>query len=1041
MPDPVPAPAPPPDPTGVLSPDQVQAALRNASADSLATADLAPSSARTLDLSASRLGRVPAPAPDARDEQGKPFGRYRLLVEVGRGGMGVVWKAWDTQLRRIVALKLILSDGGITPMQSERFLREARLAAKLRHPGIVGVLDVGREGDQPYFTTEFIEGRSLDEAMKQEVAPRQAAVWAREIADSLAYAHENGVVHRDVKPGNVLLDASGRTFVMDFGLAKEVDLGGGEASSALRLTVSGSLVGTPQYMSPEQASGEPSRIGPASDQFSLGAVLYEMLTRRGPFDGNGLREVLNAIAELDPIPIRRLAPKVDRDLETICAKALEKDPSRRYATMRNLAVDLDRWIDGEGISARPISLAGRVVRRARKNRAATAASVAAFVLAIVGAGLWVHSELRRGRDVHAAQARADAEVLARTTADKAARDRAMAAQATAETALAKGGRVQNVLARWLLLSDTLSSMERAWYDSTRDEAERRRRAMKDWPRVEEFLSETPADATSQATARAFAGWTRLLCGNADGRGMYDESRRLDPDLPYGDLLEAFSTLSVYLAVMPIPQVTLGPTGPQPGATPPESALAREMHKTIETRLDAASEARIWGQGMADDLRKVAEAIRALAAGKAAEAEAGLTASLGSAAIQPFRTDILLARAKMRYLLCRFAEAQGDLDQVKKARPDCGEVYYFRGVVAQGEGMAAMAKGEDWHAAYRRGVEEYSQCILLVPGCWEAFNARAVLERALGDAEKAMGDLDRAVELYPRDVATLVNRGVAKEAKGDHAGAIQDYSAAIAVDAGCAAAYGNRGSSKHAAGDLDGAMEDYTKAVTLAPDLAQGWYNRGLLHEDRGDAKGAEADYGEAIARAPAFFEALLKRGTLRESQGDLAGALSDLDRAVSLRPKSADALFERGYVKQATHDEDGALADYTAAIEANPSCAEAYVNRAGVKRAKGDAAGALADLDEALRQRPGWDAALYNRGNALYDLGRTAEAKEGYDAALAANPKYVEAWHARAGVRALLGDVDGAIADTEQMLKLMPANHPDRPKVELELQKLKSRGR
>ncbi|MBI3268815.1 MAG: protein kinase [Planctomycetes bacterium] len=363
-----------------------------------------------------------APRPDAPSGAsppcGVPFGRHLLLQELGRGGMGVVWRAWDPELRRDVALKQVRAEGPLAAAQVERFQREARLAAQLRHPHIVAVHEVGIAEGLPYFTADFIPGEPLAARMERPLAVRLAITWVRAVADALQYAHGRGVVHRDVKPGNILIDREDRPWLVDFGLAKEVRLGGEETARAAPLTQSGALLGTPAYMSPEQARGRAADIGPAGDQFSLGATLYHLLTGRPPFEGETLYELLDAIARLEPVPPRARNSRLHRDLETICLRALQKEPERRYATVGEFAADLGRYLDGEAILARPESAWGRLFRRARKHRGglAAAATAVAFVLAGGGA-LW---RADRGRIEAELEARAicaqaaDASAVAKT---------------------------------------------------------------------------------------------------------------------------------------------------------------------------------------------------------------------------------------------------------------------------------------------------------------------------------------------------------------------------------------------------------------------------------------------------------------------------------------------------------------------------------------------------------------------------------------------------------------------------------------------------
>lgn len=309
------------------------------------------------------------------------LGRFQLQTVLGQGGFGRVYRAYDPQLDRLIALKVPTLSGD-EASRVKRFRAEARSAARLRHPNIVPTFDSGQIGDQFYIASQFINGRPLSAILKDDlIRPDQAVRWTIAIARALAYAHGMGIVHRDVKPHNVMLDERNEPQLMDFGLAKRVN----EDSE---MTTEGSVLGTPAYMAPEQARGELSKIGPHSDQYAVGAVLYELLSGKKPFDGPP-HSVIAQVLHQDPPPLRSLKPHLPADLEAICQRAMQKESERRYAGCEELADDLERFLRGEATLARPVTPVERLRRWTRRNPKLAAAFGAAAAALLLAAGLGI----------------------------------------------------------------------------------------------------------------------------------------------------------------------------------------------------------------------------------------------------------------------------------------------------------------------------------------------------------------------------------------------------------------------------------------------------------------------------------------------------------------------------------------------------------------------------------------------------------------------------------------------------------------------------
>src|SRR5262245_15806199 len=334
-----------------------------------------------------KMTQAAAPVRDALDEEsGGPappsqaetfpqtFGDYELLEEIGRGGMGVVYKARQISLNRVVALKRIRAGQLASPEEVARFRREAEAAAGLDHPHIVPILEVGEHAGQHYFTMKLIEGGNLNLNLARFTDAKASAELMIKIARAVHHAHQRGILHRDLKPGNILIDAEGQPHVSDFGLAQPIE-------KEAKLTQSGAIVGTAEYMAPEQARGEKG-LTTAADVYGLGAILYVLLTGKPPFQGDYNWETLKKVVEEEPVSPRSANRKVNRDLEAICLHCLEKQATKRYGSAEALATDLENWKVGSPISVRRTGMLRRSIKWARRHPA-RAALVAVVCLATV----------------------------------------------------------------------------------------------------------------------------------------------------------------------------------------------------------------------------------------------------------------------------------------------------------------------------------------------------------------------------------------------------------------------------------------------------------------------------------------------------------------------------------------------------------------------------------------------------------------------------------------------------------------------------------
>ncbi len=996
-------------------------------------------------------GGADGPGADAPTE-GKPFGRYRLLSQLGHGGMGVVWKAWDTALHRHVAIKGILSFGEADRTQVERFQREAQAAARLRHPNIVTVHDVGLIEGQHYICADLVEGESLDKRTAQPWPVRKALELVRAVAEALQYAHDQGIVHRDVKPANILLDAHGTPFVADFGLAKDV-----RGSDATAITGSGDLLGTPSYMSPEQARGNARGTGPASDQFSLGVVLYELLTGRRPFAAESHLGTMKLIAEADPPRPTTIQAKINRDVETICLKALEKDPSRRYARVGDLAADIGRYLDGEPIEAKPIGAIERLARKAAKHRAIlipTAAAVLLGVAAAIVAG--IAKQAREGEG------------------------EARAAQGVAESRLEKAQLVADVLGRWSLLGPQIAEMERLRFSALASRSERKERIDAAWASVEQFLQQTAPDPASRATARALAAWPRYLAaGAAEGTAWARSARGIDADVPFPQLMSALILLSETVDRQPMPGLDYAPTGlkflPSPADTPEQQRSKSE----IERLLAEAETCAVWGREGASAFHSTVDGLRAFQRGDYAAADRAFSLAIPAPDLRSLRNTLLSARAFARFYGSAFQDAILDLEVIREARPESASVHVSLGDLLTALAFQQERVGGDPRDTYRKAIASFDAAERLQPDVPTLHLGRGHAWDRLAQAEAARGaDVAEMVASSQADFRIeMTTDGLSARYARYDCGQLLSWWGMILT---------RNGGDPFPA--LDQAVEDFTHLLRDAPDDAGALSGRGYALTRLGEARTragsdarptwelALAGLDRAIDLDGKSIVALANRGHVLILLGEAASARgldprelyqradADLRAALRLAPEFVEGMRDlaalcldrarlaaaRGDDPRPTLDEGIRLLDR--ALGVRPGDPESLLARGSCHSTRAEAAAergadpsssfdlAVADLDAVLAVNPSHPAGRLNRGNALlrratWERSRGADpsktllrACDDFDEAVKRQPFDVNVWSSRAAARLRVAEdrlsrrqeagewIDGAIADLGEAL-------------------------
>ncbi len=907
---------------------------------------------------------------------------YDVLGVLGHGGMGVVYKAWHQRLRRAVALKMLLAGAYARPEELERFLREAEAVAGLRHANIVQVYDVGDLDGRPYFTMELVEGCSLAQKVAGTPQPaRAAAVLVATLAEAVQVAHQSGIVHRDLTPANILLTADGTAKITDFGLARRLD--GGEG-----LTLSGIPMGTPGYMAPEQARGHRDAIGPATDVYALGGLLYEMLTGRPPFRAETAAATLQQVLAEEPLPPSRLNSQVPRDLETICLKCLRKEPQRRYASAAELAEDLRRFAAGEPIRARPVGRLGRTIKwvRRRPTAAALIAATLLLVAAGIGATVWYVRDRQERR------------------VDEALRGQQINRDADAALAEAES-HLQDIRARLedpLEVGGLLSDID-LWQTTVK-------KSRQAWERAHSACDGNDRFVPQSTLSRLRAVEDTLL----REENAYRLAKELD-DIkskaltPIDGKLQIRKAMPGYAAFFTRQGLDV--------AQGDEAQLMAALRKS-SIRLVLAAALDNWADIAAHNNPNDQQLGRLLALARAADPD-------------PWRNRFRVAAVWQNHAaLTQLAEGvKVDQQSPTILAALANRLARTGGSAATIYNRAMLAHPRDFwlhlYAAYHAQkpadkVGLYHATLAVRPTSVVAYNNLGIALREQEDLPGAFAAYKKAIELEPNFATTYVNLGTVLWDNKDLPEAIAAFEKAIELDPKIALAYFNLGNALRDDKDLPEAIAAYKKAIEIDPKYTSAYVNLGNALWKQKDLPGAVAAFNKAIDIDPNFAPAHVNLGVFLRLQKDLSRAIAAFNKAIELDPKCVQAYVNLGVALRDQKDLPRAIAAFNKAIELDPNYAPAYDNLGIALRVQKDLSRAIAAFNKAIEVDPRIASTHVNLGAALWDQKDLSGAIAAFNKAIELDPNYAMTYLNYGVVLRDQKDLPGAITAFKKAIALDP---------------------
>jgi serine/threonine protein kinase/tetratricopeptide (TPR) repeat protein len=911
---------------------------------------------------------------------------YRILGELGRGGMGVVYKARQLGLNRTVALKMIIAGAHASGDQVLRFQAEAEAVARLLHPNIVQVYDIGKQDGLPYFSLEFVDGKPLDRDLEgKPQTEKRAAELTETLARAMHYAHENGIMHRDLKPANVLLSKSGVPKITDFGLAKQLE---GDSSQ----TKTGTIMGTPSYMAPEQGRGEKT-INHLADVYALGSMLYEFLTGRPPFLAPTPLKTLMRLLHEEPVPPSRIQPGISRDLETICVKCLQKDPQRRYETAGALAEDLRRFQAGEAILARRVSRTELAWRWCKRNPkiAALSGSVAVLLLAVaVSVSLML---IRISRDRAAiAETRQQGEQRLE--------------QATLAISQGNFGRAKDLL-KW---SDPLMTSA-ADLQELRGKLQVLNSQVDNFARFRELLDRV-----------RYLGLYGGLATALDGRGvshelitLYDQIEQQQesgnhgwpPLNPQQEQLLKEDVFDLFLVSSNI-ELTASQVS---GDLASKQAAARhsiELLNRAEKILPGTKAFLVWRGGCFELLGQKEAQVADHERSHSIEATSAVD-RFWHAYADYGRAEDALKKGDGKSAGSSYRLAATGFTKVIEVRPESFWAYFSWAL--------CLSKLGDRYGA----VVGYTNCSQLRPDVPWPYTNRGLMHFQLGERDPALADFSKAIEVGPHDPTAYGLRGQFYFMTGERALAKADYAAGLKLQPANAEYRRSHGILNLVTKDLDGSLADWDELRKLVPNSHEPYSKRGGIFLGRHEFDKALAEYEAAIQKKGDDLDSLTGRATIHRWQGQTDAALAEINHIVNkLVPDKHDYIVERADLLRSLGRYDEAIEDYQRCVTLHPKQTDGYLGLAQVYE-KQDRPILARECYERMIKADSASAAVYlYRAEFLRSHGDYDAALADCDLAAKIDPKSVIPEFVRAGIIAAQGKPEQAVKDLDQLLKGAP---------------------